>query len=409
MRNEVLATATAHHRPVAGQASRAKQSSYLNANASNLFIQMKHFTVVAITIFLFSSCGQKKHPENLAEKNAGTKDEFRYSAIVVRGTQPVREISLPGELESFYETDLFPRVSSYISQIHVDIGDRVRKGQLLAELEAPELIANLTAAFSKVKAAEAVFQSSRAVYQRALKTKMTPGAISEMDVESYWSKTVSDSLMVVAEQAHYESVKQLVDYLKITAPFAGVVTDRRLSPGAFVGPGGQNSVPLLKIKQLDRLRLRLAVPEAYLGDIRSGTPVQFSVRTFQNQVFSGNISRISHNVRPDTRSEMIEIDIANADNRLKPGMYVSARLPVQANEGSIFVPKTAVVSNMEQTFVIKVVNGTAERVAVHRGDATDAQVQIFGNIQPGDVILKVASDEIPNNSPVAIEPIDPVL
>ncbi len=366
---------------------------------------MNHIFKIAVTALFLASCGPKKHPENLAEEHPGKNDEFRYTAIMVKGAQPVREINLPGELESFYETDLYPRVSSYISKIHVDIGDRVNKGQLLAELEAPELIANLTAAYSKVKAAEAVYQSSRAVYQRALKTQKTPGAISEMDVETYWSKLVSDSLMVVAEQAHYESVKQLVDYLKITAPFAGVVTDRRLSPGAFVGPGGQNSVPLLKIKQLDRLRLRLAVPEAYLGDIRAGTPVQFSVRTFQNQVFSGNISRISHSVRPDTRSEMIEIDIANSGGKLKPGMFVSARLPVQSHEGSVFVPKSAVLSNMEQTFVIKVVNGIAERINVHRGDITDSQVQIFGEIHPGDIILKVATDEIPNGSPIAIEPV----
>ncbi|WP_345026091.1 efflux RND transporter periplasmic adaptor subunit [Ravibacter arvi] len=367
---------------------------------------MHRIITVAIAGLLVASCGPKKHAENLAKEQAGKNDEFRYSAVTIKGAQPVREINLPGELESFYETDLFPRVSSYISKIHVDIGDRVNKGQLLAELEAPELIANLTAAFSKVKAAEAMYQSSRATYQRALKTRKTPGAISEMDVETFWSKAMSDSLMVVAEQAHYESVKQLVDYLKITAPFAGVVTDRRLSPGAFVGPGGQNSVPLLKIKQLDRLRLRLAVPEAYLGDIRSGAHVQFSVRTFQNQVFSGNISRISHSVRPDTRSEMIEIDISNPDRKLKPGMFVSARLPVQSGEGSIFVPKTSVLSNMEQTFVIRVVNGVAERVSVERGDVTDSQVQIFGELKPGDVILKVASDEIPNKSAIAIETVN---
>jgi len=352
------------------------------------------------------SCGENQHADKVAEKNNSSgNDDIRYSAIVVSSSQPVREIQLPGELESFYETDIFPKVSSYISKIHVDIGDKVSKGQLLAELEAPELIANLTAAFSKVKAAEAVYQSSKTVYHRALNTRKTPGAISETDVETYWAKAVSDSLMVVAEQAHYESVKQLVDYLKITAPFTGVVTDRRLSPGAFVGPGGQSSVPLLKIKQLDRLRLRLAVPEAYLGDIRVGTPVQFSVRAFQNEVFTGKLARISHSVRPDTRAEMIEIDITNTNGKLKPGMYASAKLPVQANEGSIFVPRSAVVTNMEHTFVIKVVNGTAVRVPVHRGDATDSHVQIFGDIKDGDVILKVASDEIPNNSPITIEAI----
>jgi membrane fusion protein (multidrug efflux system) len=368
---------------------------------------MNRFIIFAVVSLLGASCNTEKKSE--LEKKKSPVDDFRYTAIEIKDTQPVRELSLPGELESFYETDIFPRVSSYISKIHVDVGDRVQKGQLLVELEAPELIADLTAAFSKVKAAEATLQSSRAVYNRALKTKKTPGAISETDVETYWAKTVSDSLMVVAEQAHYESVKQLADYLKITAPFAGVITDRRLSPGAFVGPGGQSSVPVLKLKQLDRLRLRLAVPEAYLGDIRRGSHVNFTVRTFQNEVFGGKISRISHNVRTDTRAEMIEIDIANRDSKLKPGMYVSAKLSVHPKEGSLMVPKTSVVSNMEQTFVIRVNGGKAERVKVHRGDVSDGQVQIFGDLKAGDLILKVASDEIPNNSPIAIEPVKPAV
>ncbi len=366
---------------------------------------MKQILILTIAGFTAFSCGSKKSENPAKSGKALSEEEFRYTAIQVKDAPPLREINLPGEIESFYETDLYPRVSSYINKIHVEIGDRVEKGQLLAELDAPELKANLTAAYSKIKSAEAVFQSSKAHYNRSLKTQKTPGAISELEVESAWTKLVSDSLMVLAEEAHYESVKQLVDYLKITAPFEGVVTDRRLAPGAFVGPGGQNSVPLLKIKQLDRLRLRLAVPEAYLSDIRIGAKVNFSVRTFQNEVFSGNISRLSNSVRPDTRSEMIEVDIANSSRKLKPGMFVSARLPVSANEGSIFIPKSAVLSNMERTFVIKVENGIAKWINVQRGDITENQVQIFGDIKVGDILLKVASDEIPDNSPIQTEPI----
>lgn len=366
---------------------------------------MKKIIILCITGFITVSCGSKKNESYSEVANITTEEEFRYTAIKVKDAPPLREINLPGEIESFYETDIYPRVSSYINKIHVDIGDRVTKGQLLAELDAPELKANLTAAFSKIKAAEAVFNSSKAHYNRVLKTQKTPGAISELEVEAAFTKLISDSLMVVAEQSHYESVKQLVDYLRIIAPFSGVVTDRRLAPGAFVGPGGQTSVPLLKIKQLDRLRLRLAVPEAYLSDIKIGAKVNFSVRTFNREVFSGNISRLSNSVRPDTRSEMIEVDISNSSGKLKPGMFVSAKLPVSANEGSIFIPKSAVLSNMERTFVIKVEDGIAKWVNVQRGDITDNNVQVFGDIKIGDVLLKVATDEIPHNSPIKIEPI----
>lgn len=370
-------------------------------NISRLCCQLAITTGVAFFTIAHSGCNSNKGPKNLADQEA--HEEISYAALRVNTSQPVRELNLPGELESFYETDLFPRVSSYISKMHVDIGDQVSKGQVLAELEAPELIANLTAAYSKVKAAEAVFGASKAAFRRAMKTRQTPGAISEMDVDAARTKVISDSLTVVAEEAHYQSVKQLADYLKIVAPFAGMVTDRRLSPGAFVGPGGQNALPILKIRQLDRLRLRLAVPEAYLGDIKVGTDVSFSVSTFRSESFTGKIARVSNSVRPDTRSEMIEIDISNPKRRLKPGMFVSAKLPVTAVEGSIYVPQSAVVSNLERTFVIKVEQGRARWVDVQKGDATAGQVQIFGNIAQGDTILRAANEDIAMDEPIKID------
>ncbi|GAB3989796.1 efflux RND transporter periplasmic adaptor subunit [Spirosoma daeguense] len=338
---------------------------------------------------------------------AAMEEEIRYEAIRVSASRPARELNLPGELESYYETDLYPRVSSYVKALHADIGDRVGKGQVLAELEAPELTANLTEAFSKVKAAEAVFNASKGTFQRVLRTSRTLGAISPVDLEASRTKAISDSLGVVAANAHYKSVEQLVSYLKITAPFAGVITDRRLSPGAFVGPGGQNGVPLLKIKQLDRLRLRIAVPEAYLGDIEQGNPVKFSVRSFPNQIFTGRINRISNSVRPETRSELVEIDFQNKGGKLKPGMFASARLPVSSTgEGSIYVPKSAIVSGMDRTYVVKVVQGKVVRVPVQKGDDAIGQTQVFGELKPGDVILKTASEDIADGATVKTQLVD---
>ncbi|MCK8494799.1 efflux RND transporter periplasmic adaptor subunit [Spirosoma sp. RP8] len=359
-----------------------------------------HVALITGTGFLLSQCGNSS-----AEKNAMAEtpvdEEIRYEAIRVTASRPTSELSLPGELESYYETDLYPRVSSYVKALHVDIGDQVRKGQVLAELEAPELTANLTEAYSKVKAAEAVYGASKGTFLRVLRTSRTLGAISPVDLETSRTKAISDSLAVVAANAHYNSVQQLVSYLKITAPFTGVITDRRLSPGAFVGPGGQNGVPMLKIKQLDRLRLRIAVPEAYLGDIRRGNPVQFSVRSFRNQTFTGRINRVSNSVRPETRSEMIEIDFPNKGGMLKPGMFASVRLPVSSSgEGSLYVPKSAIISTLDRTFVQKIEDGKAVRVTVQKGDDTAGQTQVFGDLKPGDILLKTASDDISDQAAV---------
>ncbi|WP_420154666.1 efflux RND transporter periplasmic adaptor subunit [Siphonobacter sp.] len=357
-------------------------------------------TVASFVAFL-SSCHSASN-ETVATDPAQDPD-IRYEAVKIAASRPTRELNLPGELESYYETDLYPRVSSYVRSLHADIGDKVKKGQVLAELEAPELTANLTEAYSKVKAAEAVHEASKATYQRVLRANRTTGAISPVDLDASRTKAISDSLAVVAANAHYTSVQQLVSYLKITAPFTGVITDRRLSPGAFVGPGGQNSIPMLKIRQLDRLRLRVAVPEAYLNNNYKGNTVQFSVRSFPNQTFTGKINRVSNTVRPETRSELIEIDIQNTNEKLKPGMFASARLPVHSTEGSMYVPKTAIVSTMDRTFVIKVENGKAVHVTVQKGDEAVGQTQVFGDLKPGDTVLKRASEEIANGTSLKVQ------
>ncbi|WP_041617071.1 efflux RND transporter periplasmic adaptor subunit [Spirosoma linguale] len=359
-----------------------------------------HLALITGMGFLLSQCGNSSAEKSQMEE-APVEEDIRYEAIRVAASRPASELNLPGELESYYETDLYPRVSSYVKALHVDIGDQVKKGQVLAELEAPELTANLTEAYSKVKAAEAVYGASKGTFLRVLRTSRTLGAISPVDLDASRTKAISDSLAVVAANAHYNSVQQLVSYLKITAPFTGVITDRRLSPGAFVGPGGQNGVPMLKIKQLDRLRLRIAVPEAYLGDIRRGNPVQFTVRSFPRQTFTGRINRVANSVRPETRSELVEIDYQNKGGKLKPGMFASARLPVSATtEGSLYVPKTAIISTLDRTFVLKVVDGKAIRVTVQKGDESAGQTQVFGDLQPGDLILKTASDDLADRAAV---------
>lgn len=359
-----------------------------------------HLALITGMGFLLSQCGNSSAEKSQMEE-APVEEDIRYEAIRVAASRPASELNLPGELESYYETDLYPRVSSYVKALHVDIGDQVKKGQVLAELEAPELTANLTEAYSKVKAAEAVYGASKGTFLRVLRTSRTLGAISPVDLDASRTKAISDSLAVVAANAHYNSVQQLVSYLKITAPFTGVITDRRLSPGAFVGPGGQNGVPMLKIKQLDRLLLRIAVPEAYLGDIRRGNPVQFTVRSFPRQTFTGRINRVANSVRPETRSELVEIDYQNKGGKLKPGMFASARLPVSATtEGSLYVPKTAIISTLDRTFVLKVVDGKAIRVTVQKGDESAGQTQVFGDLQPGDLILKTASDDLADRAAV---------
>lgn len=355
---------------------------------------------------LFVACNSADSAQGRAaaaeNTTAPASADVRYDAVRVTATQPAQCLSLPGELDSYFQTDLFPRVSSYVKALHADIGDHVRQGQLLAELDAPELAAALSEARSRQSVAQASFQASRGTFRRLRQTARTAGAVSPLNLDQARTQATSDSLNVVAARAHYQAAAQMAAYLRLTAPMAGVITERNAAPGALVGPGGQSAVPLFRLKQLSRLRLRVAVPEAYVGDIHAGSPVQFNVRTFPGRTFTGKIDRVAGNVTPGTRAETVEIDIANPQEQLKPGMFASANIPIKSPKTSLYVPKSAVVSTAERTYVIRIVAGKTELVDVQKGDENAGQVQVFGSLKAGDVVLKAGNEEIGKGEPVQV-------
>jgi membrane fusion protein (multidrug efflux system) len=327
----------------------------------------------------------------------------QLEAVRVTATQPAQSLSLPGELESYFQTDISPRVSAYVRRLYVDIGDHVRQGQVLADLDAPELTAALNEALSKQKAAEAVFEGSRGSYRRLRQTARTAGAVAPLSLTQTRVQAVSDSLNVVAARAHYRAAAQMAAYLHLTAPFAGVITDRNLSPGAAVGPGGgAGALPLFKLRQLSKLRLRVAVPEAYVANLQQGKMVQFTVKSYPGRTFTGRITRLAGNVQAITRSEQAEIEIPNPKEELKPGMFASVSLPISRPQSSLFVPKTAVVTTAERTYVIRVANGRTEPVDVQVGDENSGQVQVFGKLKADDVVLKTGNEELAASQSVQV-------
>jgi RND family efflux transporter MFP subunit len=326
----------------------------------------------------------------------------KLEAVRVTATQPAQSLSLPGELDSYFQTDISPRVSAYVRRLYVDIGDHVRQGQVLADLDAPELTAALNEALSKQKAAEAVFEGSRGSYRRLRQTARTAGAVAPLSLTQTRVQALSDSLNVVAARAHYRAAAQMAAYLHLTAPFAGVITDRNLSPGAAVGPGSGATLPLFKLRQLSRLRLRVAVPEAYVADLHQGGAVQFTVKSYPGRTFTGRITRLAGNVQAVTRSEQVEIDIPNPREELKPGMFASASLPISRPQSSLFVPKTAVVTTAERTYVIRVADGRTEAVTVQVGDENGGMVQIFGKLKADDVVLKTGNEELAASQSVQV-------
>jgi membrane fusion protein (multidrug efflux system) len=189
---------------------------------------------------------------------------------------------------------------------------------------------------------------------------------------------------------------QLESYLEIRAPFDGIVTTRNLHPGALVGPasGQSGTMPIVQIVDTDHLRLVIPVPEAYVGEMQVGQPVAFTVPAYPGETFHAPIARISRDVEPNTRTMPVELDVHSSDGRLSPGSFSSVQWPVHRALPTLFVPVSAVTNDQQRTFVERVRNGKAEWVDVVTGLSVDGNIEVFGDLQPGDQVIHSATDAI---------------
>jgi membrane fusion protein (multidrug efflux system) len=321
---------------------------------------------------------------------------------------------LPGELRPYQEVDLRAKVTGFVERIPVDRGSRVQKGDLIAELSAPELHARdaeaqaqLTASEASLAEAEARLTASESTYESLAKAAETPGVVAGNDLlraqktaEAERARVDALSKSVEAYRAALASVRQMTAYLRVTAPFDGVVTERHVHPGALVGPGTDDSY-LVRLEQVGRLRLVTPVPESYTAGVKAGIELSFSVSAHVGESFTAVVSRPALAVSPGTRTMPVEADVDNRDGRLAPGMYAEVSWTLTRDRDSLFVPRSAVAETTERQFVIRVRGGKAEWVDVRRGGIQGDRVEVSGNLSPGDRVVLRATDEIRPDTNIA--------
>lgn len=318
-----------------------------------------------------------------------------------------REVTLPGEFRPYLAVPIHARVTGFVREIHVDRGSSVKHGQLLATLDAPEMQAQIAEAQAKAQAIElqrveasAKLAGAQSTYDRLKAAAATPGVVAgndlvvaEKTVEAAQALMRSYEDSAKAALAQVQAVKELEEYLRITAPFSGIITERNLHPGALVGPG-TGSTPLLRLHQVARLRLVVAVPEALVGAIVKGARVPFTVPAYPGETFTGVLSLMAHDLDEKTRTMPVELDVRNADLRLGAGMYPEVRWPVRRPQPSLLVPPTSIVTTTERTFVIRVTDGVAKWVNVSRGARVGDLIEVFGPLKDGDTIVRRGTDEL---------------
>lgn len=330
--------------------------------------------------------------------------------VGVQSEQLITTLSLPAQITSYEVVDIYPKVTGFLDSINVDRGSRVHAGQLIIRLSAPELVAQRAQAEASLQGAEAQLSSAKAklssdqgTYQHLAAAAETPGVVAGNDLQVAEQAAAADKAQVDAASKNVESaqnslrsVAQLESYLEIHAPFDGVVTLRNLHPGALVGPAsGQAGVqPIVQIENIGRLRVVVPVPEAYVAGVREGQQATFSVPAYPGRTFEAPIARISHEINKDTRTMQVELDFHNGDAEVTPGTFANVEWPIQRAYQTLFVPVTAITTDLQRTFVIRVRQDKTEWVDVKSGVTVNGKTEVFGDLKSGEMVVRNATDSI---------------
>ena len=393
------------------------------------------FAAFAITSIL-AGCGTQDSEKN-AESEAATTKERTVVTTEVISQKLQREARLPSDLVAYRDVGIYPKIPGFVEWIGVDRGSSVKKGQLLIRMTAPELPAQsrqgvdaataakdestqatneLDVVKQQFAAAEAKAKASTDTYQRLKGASEYPGIIAGNDLEIAQKTAEADAANVrsldrkckslqsqqkAAANKHEAALQaanatQAVEsYLRLTAPFDGVITERNVHEGSFVNPPtSTSSQPLLRIKEITILRLVVPVPEADVGGILPGAVVRFTVSAYPGEFFTGVVRRIADSVDVNTRTMAVELDVSNPSRHLTPGMFAEVLWPIRRSLPTLFVPQSAVVKTTEKTFVIRVRNDIAEWIDVKPGISSDDLMEVFGNLAKSDQIIVRGTDEL---------------
>jgi RND family efflux transporter MFP subunit len=320
------------------------------------------------------------------------------------------EVTIPAEFRPYLQVELHAKVSGYVDQIYVDIGDRVKAGQLLAKLEVPELRAELARAKAAEKRAEADYKDAHVVYTRLLSVqKENTNWVAQQELDAAEAKDAATDAALASAKAEREKDQTLLDYTQITAPFDGVITHRYADPGALIQAGTSSDTqtkPLVRLSDNYRLRLDFPVSVAHVKDIQTGDAVEVRVESLKGKPFSGTISRFSQNVDEQTRTMITEIEVPNPKLELVPGMYATVMLKIERRPKALVIPTEAVSADKKTSVYVVNSSQEIEDRPVTLGLETPTRYEVLSGLNEGDLVMIGGRSQVKPGQKVEAKVID---
>jgi RND family efflux transporter MFP subunit len=312
-----------------------------------------------------------------------------------------QDLVLPGNTQAFIDSPIFARTNGYLKRWYVDIGARVRKGELLAEIETPELDQQLRQAKAELATAEANVNLSQITAERdenLLKTH----SVSTQERDNAVNANVANKAMVDSNQANVARLEQLQSFEKVYAPFDGIITARSTDVGALIDAGANAPKELFHIADISKLRIYVAVPEVYSRSAISGAPAAMTLDEYPGELFHGILVRNSNAIDAASRTLLVEVDADNRGGRLMPGAYVQIHLSLPGDSRSVTVPANALIFRKEGLQVAVVRNRKAELVPVTPGRDYGDSMEILAGLRPQDDVILSPSDSLITGTPVQV-------
>jgi RND family efflux transporter MFP subunit len=367
------------------------------------------FVAAFISLGLIGFCVTGCNNSDSGSKAGTTTGSDSGAEATVAVTHPMREdlsrsVSLTAEFRPYQEVEIHAKVAGYVQQINVDVGDHVKTGDVLAILEIPELAEDLRKADAAVvtagqeaNSAQAAFEETDQIYTRLQSAaKEASGLIAQQDMDTAADRNRANAAnlqaakqRIVEAQANADRLRALLAYSKIVAPFDGVVTKRYADTGALIQAGTAStaqSMPLVRLAELKRLRLDFPVPESAVAGVHVGDPVEVSVISL-GETFSARVSRFSENVDSSTRTMLTELDVDNADFRITPGMYATVQLTLSQKKDALAVPIQTVSAGENPTVLVLDKDHKVEERAVTVGLETASMAEILSGLSADDLVV----------------------
>lgn len=313
----------------------------------------------------------------------------------VRRGDSANVLTLPGTAQALRETPVYARTTGYVRRWLVDIGARVSEGQLLAELETPELDqeqAQARASLARAKSAETL---ARATLDR-MRSLVEDSAATRQELDEKQAAFDASAATVAAEEANVRRLGELHRFGRVTAPFAGVITERNLEQGGLVmaGSSGASAKALFVIAQSDTVRIFVNIPENAATAVSAGLPATVTVRDQPGRELEGRVSRVSLALDPATRTMVAQVDVPNVGRKLLPGMYAQVTIATRRAVPSILIPANALVIRADGPQVATVVDGKVHFTLLKLGRDLGTELEVISGVRDGEQVVINPSDDV---------------